>query len=547
MQARSIRSPIPLVFLAAAFAAAPAVAQVHDHGPEHGFDKLGKVSFPVSCNPEAQKRFDYAMTVIHSFWWELGDNAFSDVLAADPSCSMAWWGIALNAWNNPFAGGPAGQGLARGAEAAGKAGAAAATARTPRERGFLNAAAALYRDHATTTNAQRMQAYADTMARLYRDVPNDTEVAIYRALALVATAPRTDTTFANQKQAAAILNPLYAAHPDHPGLAHYIIHANDSPHLASLGLEAARRYAEIAPSAPHAQHMPSHIFVRLGLWDETVGSNLKSYESGVAYSRAAQLPGVASHEFHALDYAVYGYLQRGQDSAARAAVEVARGLTSVRVYNTLVGGYNRLAMEARIPLERGDWAAAAAFTAEDAPDFPIVAGLAHFTRGIGAARSGNVEAARGAAAALDSIGTVMEGKNEPYWARVARIKGKIVASWASFAAGDTTGGLALAKAAAEEEEVTDKSPVTPGELLPARELHADMLLAAGRPTDAVTAYRATLAREPGRARSVYGIARAMELAGQRDDARRHYQVYLNLMVKADGTRPELAEAKKAVG
>jgi hypothetical protein len=553
MQVRSIRSLTPLLTLAAAFTAAPgrAAAQEHEHGPggEHHFDKLGKVTFPVSCNAEAQKRFDYAMSVIHSFWWELGDKAFSDVLAADPTCSMAWWGIALTAWNNPFAGGPAPSGpiTARGVEAAGKAGEAAATAKTPRERGFLNAAATLFRDQATTTNAQRMQAYADTMGRLYRDFPDDTEVAIYRALSLVATAPRTDTTFANQKQAAAILNPLYAAHPDHPGLAHYIIHANDSPWLAYLGLEAARRYATIAPDAPHAQHMPSHIFVRLGLWDETIASNLVSYQSGVEYSKAANLPGVASHEFHALDYAVYGYLQRGQDSAARATVEVARGVTSVRVFNTLVGGYNRTAMEARIPLERGDWAAAAAFPVQEAPDFPIVAGLAHFTRGIGAARSGNAAAARQAAAALDSIGTVMEGKKEPYWARVARIKGMIVASWAMFAAGDQAGGLALAQAAADEEEVTDKHPVTPGELLPARELYADMLLAAGKPAEAVEAYRATLKREPGRARSAWGLARSLELAGKRDEARKQYQAYLQLMDKSDGSRPELSQAKKAVG
>ena len=533
-----------LVFLLAA-GAVPAAAQDHDHGPGHGLDRLGKVSFPVSCSPEAQKRFEHAMTVIHSFWWELGDKAFADVLAADPSCSMAWWGTAINAWNNPFAGGPPPAGLAKGAEAAGKA--AATAARTSREQGFVNAVGALYRDHATTTNAARMQAYADTMARLYRDFPGDTEVAIYRALSLVATAPRTDTTFANQKQAAAILNPLYAAHPDHPGLAHYIIHANDSPQLAHLGLEAARRYAEIAPSAPHAQHMPTHIFVRLGLWDEAVASNWKSYEAGLAYSKAANLPGVASHEFHALDYAVYGYLQRGQDSAARATVDVARGVTSVRTINTLVGGYNRVAMEARIPLERGDWAAAAAFPVTDAPDFPIVAALGHFTRGIGAGRSGNAAAAGREAAVLDSIATVMDGKKEPYWARIARIKAQVVASWAGFAAGDTATALGLAKAAAEQEEGTDKHPVTPGELLPARELYADMLLAAGRSAEAAEAYRATIKREPGRARSAWGLARALEAAGKRDEARKQYQAYLELMERADGTRPELAQARKAVG
>jgi tetratricopeptide (TPR) repeat protein len=360
----------------------------------------------------------------------------------------------------------------------------------------------------------------------------------------VATAARTDTTFAKQKQAAALLNPLFARHSDHPGLAHYIIHANDSPQLAQLGLDAARRYASIAPSAPHAQHMPSHIFVRLGMWDETIASNWKSYQAGVDYAKAQKLPGVQSHEFHALDYAVYGYLQRGQDRAARGVVALGDSISSARTMNTLVGGYNRVASAARIPLERGDWAAAAAFPAYPS-DVPVVAALAHFTRGIGAARSGKAVRAAEEGASLDMIAEALE-KRDPYWSRVVGIKARLVEAWAMFATGDTAGGLAIVKQAADLEDVTEKHPVTPGELLPARELEADMHLAAGHYAAARAAYQATLVREPGRARSLYGLARAAERAGDKAGAAAAYRDFLKMMEQADGDRVEIAAARKAV-
>jgi hypothetical protein len=513
--------------------------QEHDHRPE----QLGRVVFPVSCSDEAQRRFERAMTVLHSFWWEEGAPAFRAVLAADSTCAMAHWGIAMNAWNNPFAGGPSGAPLAAGAAATTRA--TALGGRTPRERGFIAAVGALYRDHATTTNAVRLQAYADTMARLHRDFPDDLEVSIYYALSLVATAPRTDTTFARQKQAAAVLNPLFAQHPDHPGLAHYIIHANDSPQLAHLGLDAARRYAGIAPIAPHAQHMPSHIFIRLGLWDDVIASNWKSYEAGVQYAAAQGQKTVAPHEFHALDYAVYAYLQRGRDSAARAVVRLADSITSDRLVSTLVGGYNRTALEARIPLERGDWRAAAAFPLRTAANQPLVEALSRFTRGIGAARAGDAAAARVETEGLAALQAGL-AERDPYWARVLGIKRQAVEAWIALAEGDTARAVELARAAADTEEITDKHPVTPGELLPARELQADLLLAVGRYADARRAYQATLAREPGRARSTFGQARAAELAGDRTGAVEGYRAYLALVDGGDGDRSEVAAARTAV-
>jgi hypothetical protein len=381
------------------------------------------------------------------------------------------------------------------------------------------------------------------MARLHKEFPKDVEVSIYYALSQLATAPKTDTTFAQQRRAIAILEPLYARHPDHPGLAHYVIHSTDSPTLARLGLPAARRYAEIAPAAPHAQHMPSHIFIRLGLWNETIASNWKSYRAGSSYAKARNQPS-APEELHALDYAVYGYLQLGQDSAARAAVAESRKVKTDS--RGLVAGYNRTAMAARIPLERGDWQAAAQFPAPTDSVPPIATALARFTRAIGSARNGRPDAARSEVQALDSIAAALEQKGEPYWSRIVRIKRGVAQSWIHFASGDTARALDLARAAADSEEVTDKAPVTPAELLPARELEGDMLLLAGRYAEARAAYGATLERERNRARSLYGVARASELAGDQRAAVAGYRELLRLMANADRDRPELATARNAV-
>jgi hypothetical protein len=540
-----VRSSVVGLVLAGAtlVVALPANAQApehHDHEAQgHGLGKLGKVSFPVSCTPEAGRRFERAMAVLHSFWWEEGDAAFNRVLEAEPDCAMAYWGLAMNAWGNPFAGGPTGPALARGADAAVTA--SSLYPDTRRERGFVSAVAALYRNPDSTTNAVRLQAYADTMARVYRDFPKDTEVAIFYALAQLATAPKTDTTFAQQKRAARILNPLFAKYPQHPGLAHYIIHATDSPQLAHLGLSAARRYARIAPAAPHAQHMPSHIFVRLGYWDEAIASNQVAYNAGMASARAKGIapPGEV---LHALDYAVYAYLQRGQDSAARATVATALS-SGVPEGKTIVGDYNRTAMAARIPLETGDWRLAANFPVAPMQGVGTQAMLSRFTRAIGAARSGDPKAASAEVAALDTIAMQMAEKKEPYWSRVAGIKRDAARAWVMFAEGDTAGGLALARSTADTEEVTDKHPVTPAELLPARELEGDMLLEAGRYREARTAYRATLAREPRRARSMYGSARAAELAGDSVAAKAAYRAFLELVGAGDGERPELAKTR----
>jgi len=517
----------------------------HEHG--RSGEQLGRVIFPISCNPPAQQRFGRALALLHSFWWDQGQTAFEAVADADSTCAMAYWGLALNAWGNPFAGGPggnAGKGdpLRRGAAAAERA--SALSARTARERGFIAASAALYRGFDSIPNARRLQAYSDTLARVYRDYPTDTEVAIYYALSLVETASKTDTTFARQKQAAAILNPLYERFPDHPGLAHYIIHADDSPRLAGLGLAAARRYADIAPSAPHAQHMPSHIFVRLGFWDETIATNQRSFDAGYAYARAHQI-GVAPEQFHAMDYMVYAYLQQGRDAEARRVVARALELKTTLTTDQLVANYNRVAMEARVPLERSDWAEASRLPVR-AAELTIGAALAHFTRGLGAARVLDTARAGIEVAALAAIGADMKRRGDNDWAAVVDVKRQVVNAWRELAAGDTAAALRDAKAAADVEDVTEKQPVTPAELLPARELEADMLLAAGRFAEAHAAYDATLRREPNRSRSLFGSARAAGLAGDADAARRRYTEFLVQMQVGDGDRREIAQARAAL-
>jgi hypothetical protein len=510
--------------------------------------QLGQVTFPISCNAEAQQRFTRAVAGLHSFYWEAGQGAFQAVADADSTCAMAYWGLAINAWGNPFAGGPggnAGKGvpLSRGAAFIDRA--LALGAPTARERGFLAAAAALYRGSDSIPNSRRLQAYSDTLARVYRDFPGETEVAIYYALSLVATAPKTDTTYARQKQAIAILNPLYRRFPQHPGLAHYIIHANDSPRLATLGLEAARRYASIAPSAPHAQHMPSHIFIRLGLWNETIAANKRAFEAGLQYSIEHNQP-VAPERLHALDYMVYAYLQQGRDREARSTIDSAQKLlTATNANDAVIANYNSVAMEARLPLERSDWSAAAKLPVRVA-ELTIGAALDHFARGIGFARTGDTAQARIEIAALAATEADLTRRGDTDWARVVAIKQQVVLAWVTLAGGDTARALRVAGAAADLEDGMEKQPVTPAELLPARELQADLLLAAHRYAEAHTAYESTLAREPNRARSLYGSARAAELAADHAAARTRYLQFLAQMQSSDGDRSEIAQARQSL-
>jgi tetratricopeptide (TPR) repeat protein len=518
------------------------VAQEPHHAP--GAEQLGAVVFPTSCSTAVQPKFERAVALLHSFWWDQAERAFTEVAAEDPSCAMAHWGLALARWNNPFGPGPSGRQLAAGAEAAERA--VAIGAPTVRERGFIDAAAALYREHATVTNPARLRRYADVMARAHAAHPDDGEVVMFYAIALVATAPPGDTTFAQQRRAMGLLEPLFEARPDHPGLAHYMIHTNDSPRLAQLGLRAARRYAEIAPSVPHAQHMPSHIFVRLGLWDETIQANRRSYEAAEAYARERHPGAVSMDAMHALDYLVYGYLQRGEDSAAAAMAGRAAAADKVAEPGNFAIEYARASIPARMALELGRWQDAATLPTTLSTS-PAPQAIIRFARGIGAARLGDAAAVRREVVALEQLEAQLLEQPNPYWGRVAGVKRRALSAWVMLADGDTAGALREAAAAADLEETIDKHPVTPGEVVPARELQADMLFEIRRYAEARRLYEATVAREPQRARSVFGAGRAAELAGDMAAARRWYTTYLDLVREGDGARPELMVARRLAG
>jgi hypothetical protein len=536
-------SILSLVTAPVVLCAAPALAGAQEHA-HHGTERLGRVVFPVSCNAEARQGFERAMALLHSFWWEEGERAFQAVAAADSTCAMAYWGLALVRWRNPIAGGPGAADLRAGQEATRRA--AALGGRTPRERDFIEAVGALYGDTGAVPNIVRLRRYTSAMEQVYTRNPADPEAGILFAIALAASAPAGDTTFAQQRRAAAILNPLFREHPDHPGLAHYLIHANDTPQLAELGLEAARRYAEIAPTAPHAQHMPSHIFVRLGLWDETVRANRASYRA-VAAAGGRGERALTADQIHAMDYMVYAYLQTGQDTAAAAVVTEVQADTTASPAQAFVAAYNRNAMVARLALERGRWEEASRLFVRPSPATPAAEMVTRFARGVGAVRAGDTALARAEMAALALLEAELVRRGDPYWPRVTRVKQWALTAWLALAAGDTAGAVVGARIAADSEDVVGKHAVTPGEVVPARELEADLLLGLGRAAEARRAYEHVLALERHRARSVFGAARAAELAGDRAAAVAGYREYVRLMAQADSDRAELALARAFVG
>jgi tetratricopeptide (TPR) repeat protein len=524
---RRISKIVP-VLAAVALYGRNASAQAGHHHPASS-EKLGRVSFPTSCNAAVQPRFERAVAMLHSFWFDEAHRAFQQVAADDPTCAVAHWGIAMTLLGNPLIGQPLPEPRLKSAVAAAERASALAAHASPRERAYVDAALALYRD-VGADRRPRLQAYESAMRTVREQFPDDAEAAIFYAIAVVANAPPSDLTFARQKHAAEVLTPLFARQPDHPGLAHYIIHAFDSPRLAEHGLGAARRYADIAPSAPHALHMPSHIFTRLGYWDESISTNRRS---------AAAEPD-SNAAVHPMDYMVYAYLQQGRDEEARKVVT--RAVQNDDRFYAGIIGYNFAAMPARYALERGRWVDAAQLRVPaNAP--PYVEAVTRFARAIGAARSAQPAQAREEIARLDSLRESLRRSGDSYWATVVEAQRLAAAAWTARASGDDATAVSLARSAAELEETVEKHPVTPGPLLPARELEGDLLLELGRPADALRSYEKTLEREPNRARALAGAARAAELAKDKQAARRYYTVLAKLMDRADPDRVEARTAK----
>jgi Tfp pilus assembly protein PilF len=531
-----------LVLASLAYAGLPAAAQhaaQHDHAAP---EQLGRVQFETSCRPESAAAFNRAVALLHSFSFSAAKQAFEGVLAKDPSCAMAHWGIAMTHWGNPFAALRPARALVEGEAAADRARKTGSP--TEREREYIAAVAELYKGHATVDQRTRTLAYERAMARLHARYPEDREGAAFYALAINQTALPTDKTYAQQLKAAAILEKLFADEPEHPGLAHYIIHAYDHPPLAGRALDAARRYAKIAPSAPHALHMPSHTFTRVGYWEESIATNIAS-------AAAALRDGTFGEALHAMDYEVYAFLQTGQDRAARRLLEEAPRVLARLDLNAMGGAapavaglYAAAAIPARYAMERGAWEEAAALKVTSTP-FAFVDAVTRFARAVGAARGGNVAAARSDAVELGALADKLAAAKDMAWTGAVRIQHEIASAWIAYADGRQGAALDQLRQAADAEDATDKSAISPGPLAPARELLGEMLLAAGRPADALAEFQATLKKEPNRFRATYLAAKAASLAGDRPTARRYYGQLVEMCKAGDAPgRPELQEARR---
>lgn len=516
------------------------IAQEHSHTETK--EKLGKVNFETSCNAAAQEQFVRGVALLHSFQFSRATADFNVALNTDSSCAIAYWGIALSNWSNPFAVGakPITQ-LQSGLRAAERG--KVLGAKTERERAYITAVTKLYADFEKSSQQTRVAAYRDAMAEVAAQYPKDHEAEIFYALALTASEEPTDKTYANRLKAGEILEKLFVEEPEHPGLAHYIIHTYDVPPLAGRALVAARRYSQIAPDAPHALHMPSHTFTRVGYWQESIDSN-------TAASAAAKREGQTAEELHAMDYETYAYLQTGQDEAVRRMIESLPEISAR--FNPKVmssgaappaAGYFALAaIPARYALERQDWKTAAQLETNESP-FPFIDAMTHFARGLGAARLGDSRSGRAASDALAKIQGQLEKSGEKYWAEQVEIQWWTVLAWTALAEKRTTDALRGMKQAAKLEDGTEKSAISPGPLAPARELLGEMLLEMKQPDAALLEFEATLKHEPKRFRTLYDAAHAAQLAGDTVGSRKYFDELLAVCKDADKPgRKELAEA-----
>lgn len=493
--------------------------------------QLGRVHFDTSCNDVAQRRFDRAMRYQHSFWYQQSKEVFEEAAQADPDCAIAYWGVALAYLNNPHNAIPE-PNLAPGLAAVEKA--RAIGAKSEREHDYIDAIAVMYTDYGKLTHTQRIRAYLQAMEKLAAKYPSDDEAQIGYAITLNTSALPSDKSYAQQLKGAAILEAIWQRQPQHPGVAHYLIHLYDYPALASKGLEAAKKYAQIAPAAPHAQHMPSHIFTRVGYWKESIESNSDSAKS----ARAAK---EWSDQLHAIDYVVYANLQLARDGEAQDVIDDMNRITGLAP-SAFAGYFALAASPARYRIERGDWAGAAQLEVRP-NNFPHVMAITHFARALGAARSGQPEAARQDIAKLAELRDKLREAKNGYWAEQVDIQWQIANAWLLNLEGKKEEALAMLNAAADLEDKTDKAPVTPGPLAPARELYGQMLLEQGNAKDALAAFEATQAKEPNRFNGYLGAAQAAAKLGNSEIAKTNYQRLLALAEGSNSNRNELDLAK----
>ena len=483
---------------------------------------FGTVTFPTSCAPAVQAEFETAIARLHAF--DGPEDAFRAIAAADPHCAMAWWGAAMTVRGNPLAGAPSRQALEAGRAYLERA--AAAGHATPREAGLINALRVYYRDPAED-HAARTRAYEAAMRALAEAYPDDVEIQSFYALAILETVDLTDKSFSRQREAGRILERLWVTNPRHPGIPHYLIHAYDYPPLAARGLAAARAYPGIAPAGHHALHMPSHIYSMLGMWQESIEANRKAAELHAAGPE--DMPRMDADDPHGMDFIAYAHLQLGQDDAVRAALTDA------------APSDERVLVAARYVLERGDWAGAAALPVAGLSPYQQI--TVRFVRELGSARSGQVAAARDESAALHGLRATVLQQDGAYWAGLVDVYGGAADAWTAYAEGDVAGGLALMSAAADADDAREKHILLENKLFPMRELYGDLLLMAGRPAEALTAFHTSAAAAPNRLNGFIGLARAAHALGREDEARQDYAKAAALIVDASPGRPEFAEAR----
>ncbi len=500
-------------------------------------EQLGTVSFPTSCAPAVQKSFERGVALLHSFWYDEAEKQFAEVAQKDPKCAMAHWGVAMTFYHQLWSR-PDDATLKRGWQEIQKA--QAAGTKTAREREYIVALAEFYRDPAKRDHPARARAYSQAMEKVYADNPKDLEAGAFYALSLLAAEPPHDTNFADRKQAIAILNKLFEQEPNHPGLAHYLIHSCDKPQLASLGLDAARRYARIAPSSPHAVHMPSHIFTRLGLWQEDIQSNLASI---AATQKATGMHmGGEAHQVHAMHFLIYAYLQVGQEAEAKRMVDKASAFEATGEGDmAFYVDYARVGFPALYDLEMRHWSEAAAL--EPPTDMaPINKTVAYLARTIGAAHLHDAEAARKSAQQFDALLELVRKSKYSYMVEESKPVRDEVQAWLAYSENKNEEAVRLMREVADHQDAVGKGEVD----IPAREMLADMLLEMNRPGDALAEYEKALKTDPNRFNGLYGAARAAELAHQAEKANSYYAQLLKNCDNAHSERPELARAKTLV-